>query len=112
MAESVVSNAVIKHDLGNFGDVFDELHGAQQISLTLVLAKLLMGHEHAAKHHRERMALGVSSLFYQTADSQTNFVKEKVFRVNDGVLELDGGAVGKRCACAFPCLDAWLVDTL
>ena len=86
MAGRVVLNAVItvRHNVGNFGCVFDELHGTQPRGLTWILARLSMGHGHAAKHHRDRMAQGISSLFFQTADPQTNFVKETVFGVSDG----------------------------
>ena len=72
---NVVRNAVINQNLGNFGGVFNELHSALPKSLKRRLVKLRMGHGHASKHHRDKMADGISSLFSQTADPQTIFVK-------------------------------------
>ena len=84
VAGSVVRNDVIKHNLGNFGSIFDELHDALPKSLQALLLQLCISQGHAGKQHRDRVAEGVASLFHQTADIQTNWVKETVFGVKDG----------------------------
>ena len=84
VAGSVVRKAVITHNIGNFGEIFDELHEAQPKSLQGLLRQLRATQGHAAKNHREKIAQGVANLFCQTADPQTNWVKETVFGVKDG----------------------------
>ena len=84
VAGSVVRNDVIKHNLGNFGSIFDELHDALPKSLQALLRQLRISQGHAGKQHRDRVAEGVASLFHQTADPQTTWVKEAVFGVKDG----------------------------
>ena len=51
VAGSVLRNAVIKYNLGNFGEVFDELFEAQPKSLGWVLMKLRQSHGHAVRAH-------------------------------------------------------------
>ena len=46
---SVLHNAVIKHNLRNFGVVFDELFAAQPKSLMWGLIKLRQSHRHAIR---------------------------------------------------------------
>ena len=68
----MVSKAVIKHNLGNFGRIFDELHDALPKSLQVLLLQLRVSQGHAAKQYRCRMSEGVKSLFCQPAEPQTN----------------------------------------
>ena len=84
VAASVVRNAVIRNNIGNFGDVFNELYSAKPKSLTTLLVKLLASHGHAARVHRAEVANLIGRLFHKTADPRTNFVKEHVFGVKDG----------------------------
>ena len=78
-----------------------------------------------SKAHHCKTAIVNASLFSKTVDPLTNFVKDKVFRVTDGAAggadpfewsscheALDDPAVCERCSGAYPCLDAWLVETL
>lgn len=81
---SIVRSAVINHNVGNFGRVFDELYSAHPPSLKIVLRKLRAGHQHCAKFHHSRIARVISSLFRQTSDPLVNYVKDKVFGVKDG----------------------------
>ena len=124
-AGSVLHNPVIKYNLGNFGEVFDEQFEAQLKSLGWVLnpsellMKLRQSHGHAVRAHHCKMASVITSLFSKAVDPRTNFVKDKVFRVKFGAQILsDDHAVMKHLMTqpfvkgASPCVDAWLVDTL
>lgn len=84
VAGSVVRKAVIKHNIGNFGGVFDELYDAHPKSLSALLRQLRAAQGHAAKQHRERIAELVANLFRRTVDPQVNWVKKTVFGVKDG----------------------------
>ena len=119
MAGSVLNNDVIKYNLENFGEVFDELFEAQLKSFGWVLMKLCQSHRHAVRAHHCKMASVITSLFSKAVDPRTNFVKDKVFRVKFGAQILsDDHAVMKHLMTqpfvkgASPCVDAWLVDTL
>ena len=79
MAGSVLLNAVIKYNLENFGEVFDELFEAQLNGLGWVLMKMRQSHGHAIRAHHGRMASVIASLFSKTVNPRTNFVKDKVF---------------------------------
>ena len=83
VAQSVLRNAVIKYNLGNFGEVFDELFEAQPKSLGWVLMKLCQSHGHVRAHHG-KMASVIASLFSKTVEPRTNFVQNKVFGVKEG----------------------------
>ena len=85
VAGSVLSNDVIKYNLGIFGEVLDELFEAQQKSLGCVLMKLRQSHWHAVRAHDGDLASGIASLFSKTVDPSTNFVRDNVFGVKDGV---------------------------
>ena len=84
VAGSVLSNTVIKHNLGNFGDVFDKLYEAQPKSRGWVLMKLRASQGHAVSAHCCKMACLIASLFSKSVDPQTNFVKDTIFGVKDG----------------------------
>ena len=45
--------------------------------------KLRQSHGHAVRAHRGRMSSVIASLFSETVDPRTNFVKDKVFGVKD-----------------------------
>ena len=84
VAASVLRNAVINNNLGNYGEVFDELYEALPKSLDRVLVRLRTSHGHAAKAHHAKMAIAIGRLFRKTSDPRTNFVKEQAFGVKDG----------------------------
>ena len=84
VAASIVRNAVIRNNLGNFGDVFDKLYSAKPKSLVTLLVKLLSSHWHAARAHRAKVANLIGRLTHKRADPRTNFVKKHVFGVKDG----------------------------
>ena len=84
VAGSILRNAVIKYNLGNFGEVFDELFEAQMKSLGWVLMKVCQSHGHAVRAHHGMMVSVIASLFSKTVDPRTIFVKDKVFGVKHG----------------------------
>lgn len=91
LAGSVVRNAVIKRNLGHFGELFDEMYSVNQASLKSVLRELRKGHQHCARIHHLRLARLIASLFEQTSEDRINYVKDKVFGVRGGapILEHD-----------------------
>ena len=102
VAGSVVCTAVIRNNLGNFGDVFDELYSAKQKSLATLWAKLRASHGHAARAHRAKLANVMGHLFHETAasDPRTNFVNEHVFGVQHWApMLLQDHAVIKQLWC-------------
>ena len=84
MAGSVLNNDVIKYNLENFGEVFDELFEAQPKSLVWVLMRLCQSHGHVVTAYHCKMASVLASQFSKTGSLRTNFVKDKVFGVKDG----------------------------
>ena len=87
MAASVIGNAFIRNNIGNFGDVFDELYSAKPRkpkSLTAFLVKLWASHRHAARAHCAKLEKLMGRLSHKTADLRTNFVKEQVFGAKHG----------------------------
>ena len=60
---SVVRNAVIPHNFGDFGGIFDRLYEQKQAKPEGTLGVLLTSHVHCAKDHHDRLALIISKLF-------------------------------------------------
>ena len=81
---ATLSSSCFKHNLGIFGEVFDELVEAKPRSLGWVLIKLCQSHGHAVRAHHGKMASVIARLFSETDDPRTNFVKDKLFGVKDG----------------------------
>lgn len=81
---NVLREVVVKHNLGQFGASYDMLREAKPASELAVLRTLRTSHQHAAKHHHMRTAAIVAKLFRQTKDPAVNYVKSKVFGIEDG----------------------------
>ena len=81
---NVLREVVVKNNLGQFGSSYDTLREAKPASELAVLRILRTSHQHAAKHHHKRTAAIVAKLFRQTKDPAVNYVKSKVFGIEDG----------------------------
>jgi hypothetical protein len=81
---NVLREVVVKHNLGNFGPSYDQLREAKPGSEMAIPRILRTSHAHAAKNHQMRMAAIVAKLFRQTKDPAVNYVKSKVFGIENG----------------------------
>jgi len=81
---NVLREVVVKHNLGNFGPSYDQLREAKPAQELFVLRVLRTSHAHAAKSHQIRTARIVAKLFRKTIDPAVNYVKSKVFGIEDG----------------------------
>ena len=100
---NVLREAVVKHNLGNFGTSYDKLREATPASEMDLLRKLRTSHQHAGKNHHRRTAAIVAKLFRQTKDPAVNYVKSKVFGIEDGAPILgDDHPLVKELMAAIP----------
>lgn len=81
---SVVREVVVKNNLGNFGPSYDMLRKNKPDSEGHLLARLRTSHSHTAKQHHFRAAATIAKLFRETTDPAVNWVKFKVFGIENG----------------------------
>ena len=81
---NVLREIVVQNNLGRFAEVYDKLREAKPASEFSVLRVLRTSHQHTAKEHHFRMATLVAKLFRHTTDPAVNYVKSKVFAIENG----------------------------
>lgn len=86
---NVLREIVVRHNLGQFGPLYDKLREAKPASELAVLRVLRTSHQHTAKDHFWRTAAIVEKLFRQTNTPAINYVKSKVFGIENGAPILD-----------------------
>lgn len=80
----VLREVVVKHNLGHFGPSYDMLRETTPASEKTVLKVLRASHQHTGKKHHASMSALVAKLFRVTKDPAVNYVKSKVFGIEDG----------------------------
>jgi len=80
----VLREVILKHNLGRFGALYDMLRESSPASEKTLLRILRAAHQHAGKIHHQRMSALVAKLFRTTKDPAVNYVKSKVFGIEDG----------------------------
>ena len=81
---NVLREIVVQNNMGRFGEVYDKLREAKPGSEHAVIRALRTSHQHTAKEHHFRMAMLIAKLFRHTADPAVNYVKSKVFGIENG----------------------------
>jgi hypothetical protein len=81
---NVLRELVVKYNLGCFGEVYDKLREVRPASELDVLRVLRTSHQHTSKEHHYRMNMLALKLFRDTVDPAVNYVKSKVFGIEDG----------------------------
>jgi len=81
---NVLREQVVKNNLGFFGESYDKLREVRPASELEVIRVLRTSHQHTSKAHHLRMSMLAQKLFRDTVDPAVNYVKSKVFGIENG----------------------------